>query len=281
MNEPLHELALSREEVAQVLRVCEGRALLVGGQALAFWAQHFHIRPLDELAVNVTLDADFLGGRDIARDVSQSLKADGWKLWEASFEDATAQSAKLSKRVEGQGIKQIDFLSSIIGLDTQQIKKRAVELTLAGGMPLLILHPLDVLASRLHNLAALSSKRNSQGIAQARLALDVVRSFLEQLMKSPDDDQRKLLNAVERVVQIAQDKRLERVIYEYDLNPLTAVPVEQIEVEEFRARRWPQILQYSQQRRRAHLHRKPAPKLSFPQSPAATPADDETPASRK
>ena len=277
MNEPLHELALSRDEVAQILRVCEGRALLVGGQALAFWAQHFQIQPLDELAVNVTLDADFLGGRDIARDVSQSLKADGWTLWEAAFDDATAQSAKLSKRVEGLGIKQIDFLSSIIGLDNQQIKKRAVKLTLPGGVTLLVLHPLDVLASRLHNLAALSSKRNSQGVAQARLALDVVRSFIEQVVKSAHDDPRRLLNAIERVVQIAQDKKLERVMYQYDLNPLAAVPAEQIEVEEFRARRWPQILQYSEQRRRAYLQGIPALKLSSPESPATTPADDETP----
>ena len=277
MNEPLHELALSRDEVAQILRVCEGRALLVGGQALAFWAQHFQIQPLDELAVNVTLDADFLGGRDIARDVSQSLKADGWTLWEAAFDDATAQSAKLSKRVEGLGIKQIDFLSSIIGLDNQQIKKRAVKLTLPGGVTLLVLHPLDVLASRLHNLAALSSKRNSQGVAQARLALDVVRSFIEQVVNTAHDDPRRLLNAIERVVQIAQDKKLERVMYQYDLNPLAAVPAEQIEVEEFRARRWPQILQYSEQRRRAYLQGIPALKLSSPESPATTPADDETP----
>lgn len=280
MNESLHELALSREEVALVLRVCEGRALLVGGQSLAFWAQYFQIRPLDELAVNVTLDADFLGGRDIARNVSQSLKADGWKLWEASFDDATAQSAKLSKLVEGQGIKQIDFLSSIIGLDTEQIKKRAVELTLPAGTPLLVLHPLDVLASRLHNLAALPSKRNSQGIAQARLAIDVVRSFLEQLTKSADDDPRKLLNAVERVVQIAQDKRLERVMYQYELDPLAAVPVGQIDVDEFRARRWPQILKYSEERRRAHLQGKRSPKLSSPQTPGETPTDDETSAPR-
>lgn len=252
MSEPRLEIALTREDVAQLLRACDGRALLVGGQALAFWAQQFEVQPLDVLAANVTLDADFLGSRNIAREMLRTMKRDGWILWEATFDDATFQSAKLSKN-ERDGIKQVDFLSSVVGLDTEQITKRAVEVTLAEGVLLLVLHPLDVLASRFHNLASLPSKRNSQGIAQAQLALQIVKCYLEQLVIG--GPLRTLLSAIERVVQIAQDKRLERTMYAYSLDPLSVVPVEQIQSEEFRVRRWPQVLQYSQQRRRIHLLR--------------------------
>lgn len=40
MNDPdLPELALTEKEVDEILRSCDGRALLVGGQALAFEAE--------------------------------------------------------------------------------------------------------------------------------------------------------------------------------------------------------------------------------------------------
>lgn len=46
MTEPLPEIALTEEEIDQILHSCNGRALLVGGQALAFWAQHYQCRQI-------------------------------------------------------------------------------------------------------------------------------------------------------------------------------------------------------------------------------------------
>src|SRR5919108_2058996 len=171
MNTPLPEVALTEEEIDQILRSCNGRALLVGGQSLAFWAQHYRVKPpLGVLAESVTSDADFIGSAQIALDLWQSLRALDWKYWQPSPADATSQTAKLSKTVEGQGIKQVDFLDSIIGLRTEGIQRRAAVLTLADGTRLRVLHPLDVLESRLQNLAQLAEKRTSQGTAQANLA---------------------------------------------------------------------------------------------------------------
>jgi hypothetical protein len=59
--------------------------------------------------------------------------------------------------------KQVDFLSGIVGLDTEAIRKRASQLILADGTAVRLLHPLDVLESRLRNLDALSSKQNVIG----------------------------------------------------------------------------------------------------------------------
>jgi hypothetical protein len=227
MTEPLPEIALTEEEIDQILRNCAGRALLVGGQALAFWAQHYQVKPLGVLSVNVTSDADFVGTAQVARDLSQSLKPMGWRYWQPSVDDATSQTAKLSKRVEGQGIKQIDFLGSIIGLKTEGIQRRAVVLNLADGMLIRVLHPLDVLESRLKNLAQLPSKRSPQGVAQAHLAIDVLRCFLEQLLR--EEPARRLLDAIERVVRMAQDKSVETVFHDYGLDLLAAVPADRHE----------------------------------------------------
>jgi hypothetical protein len=254
MTEPLPEIALTEEEIDQILRSCNGRALLVGGQALAFWAQHYQVKPLGVLSVNVTSDADFVGTAQVARELSQSLKSMGWRYWQPSVDDATSQTAKLSKRVEGQGIKQIDFLGSIVGLKTEGIQQRAVVVNLADGTHIRVLHPLDVLESRLKNLAQLPSKRDPQGIAQAHLGIDVVRCFLEQLLRA--EPARRLLDAIERVFRMAQEKSLEPVFHDYGLDPLTAVPADSVPSEDFRTRRWPQILTLIAEQRHAYLHRK-------------------------
>jgi hypothetical protein len=249
----LPEIALTEEEIDEILRSCNGRALLVGGQALAFWAQYYRVIPVGVLGTNVTSDADFLGNAQVARELAEALKPKGWRYWRATMDDATGHTAKLSKRIEGQGIKQIDFLGSIVGLDSERIRRRGVTLHLADGARVQLLHPLDVLESRLRNLAALSSKRTRQGIEQARLAIDITRCYLEQLVH--EGDTRLLLKAIEHVARIALDKSLDAVFHQFELNPLLAVPADQVASAEFRTHRWPQILALTEAQRRAHTQR--------------------------
>ena len=238
MTEPLAEIALNDAEVAEVLRHCGPAALLVGGQALAFWATRYEVEPVGVLAAAITSDADFIGSAQVAASLGRSL---GWQHWVPSLDDATTQTAKLTKTVPGIGIKQIDFLSGIVGLETDRVERRAVTVTLPDGAMIRVLHPLDVLESRLRNLLSLPSKRNAAGVAQARLAIAVARRFLTMLAE-PGSEQRTVLDAVERIAQVAMDKRLLQVFADYDLDPLAAVPVTLIAGEEFQSRRWPQIV---------------------------------------
>lgn len=250
----LPELALSEEEIDEILRRCDGRAVLIGGQALVFWAYHYGIAPAGTLGAHVTSDADFLGSALVAREMAEALKPRGWRYWQPSMDDATPQTAKLSKLVEGQGVKQIDFLDDVMGLKREGVIRRAVTLRLPDGTRFQLLHPLDVLESRLKNLALLPSKRGEQGVQQARLALDVVRCFLQELVRK--NELRLLLNAIERVARIAQDRSLFRVLHDFGLNVLDAVPVEQVPNEEFRSRRWPQIVEHVEAQRRAYAKRR-------------------------
>jgi hypothetical protein len=213
---------------------------LVGGQALAFWAQYYQITPVGVLSQNITRDVDFVGTAQDASRVAESMKPFGWTLWKPTMDDATPQSAKLSKTVPGQGIKQVDFLSGIVGLETEKIRKRSVRFIRQSGAHLWVLHPLDVLASRLKNLAHLPSKRNPQGIAQTALGIDVARAFLQQ--QAREASQRELLDAIERISKIAQDKDLSAVFYDHCFDLLAIVAVDKVAAEEFRKKRWPQVV---------------------------------------
>lgn len=236
------QLPLSSDEVRQILENSSEDAVLVGGQALAFWSQIYHVLPPNELSGGISADIDFIGSVSAARTVGQALNRSGgsWKLHTVDPGDATPQTAKLSLTVKDEGYKEIDFLWAIVGVNTDQVKARAVEMRLPGlSKGLKIIHPLDLLASRLHNLADIPEKRDAQGVAQGRLAIDVVRAFIAQAHNTLQE--RDVFSFVEEVRRIALNKKLGRVYYEYGFDVLSAVPVKLFKNERFLSKRWPQI----------------------------------------
>lgn len=210
----------------------------MGGQALAFWALHYDVRPVGALSRSVTSDVDFIGTAADAKRLGAALK---WKVWTASLDDATAQTAKLTSIDAEGGVRQIDYLSNIVGLDADRVRARAVQVSLPSGVTIAVLHPLDVLESRLRNLEALPAKRDVVGVAQARLAIEVAGRFIADLLDSRAET-RVVLNAVERVARIALDPALARFSVDLGLDPLTAVPASRIENRKFQAERWPRIV---------------------------------------
>jgi hypothetical protein len=236
----LQEAELTSEEVERILKVCGPHALLVGGQALATWVVYYGIQPAGELSRVVTMDADFIGSNETAQKLQRSL-GQPWKLQKASLDDLGPQVAKVYAILPEHGIKQVDFLSGIVGLDTDAIRRRASQLRLEDGTTVQVLHPLDVLESRLRNLDALPSKRSAIGVAQARLAVSVVRAFIERYM-SEAGNPRTVRQAVKRVERLALDTRLSRVAFMYDIDVLAAIPVERIAYSRFREEQWPRIL---------------------------------------
>jgi hypothetical protein len=252
VTELLHEIALTPDEVEEILAHCGPNSLLVGGQALALWVAVYEVTPPEVLAASISSDADFIGSAVLARRLSDALK--GWDLWQPTLDDATPQTAKLSRTIE-DGVKQIDFLGAIAGLDTAAVQRRAVAITLASGADLRVLHPLDVLESRLQNLLLIPAKRHAGGIAQAHLAVRVANAFFTRRLEDGASI-RETLDGIERIGQIATNKRLTGVLLDYDVDILSAVPVEKIEHAEFRTKRWPQIIQSVQERQRKYQHQR-------------------------
>jgi hypothetical protein len=246
VTKPSYEVALTPDEVQEILAHCGPHALLVGGQALALWAAVYDVSPPKLLAMAISSDADFIGTADVARKLGRALKQ--WDLWQATLDDATVQTAKLTRTVEG-GIKQIDFLGAIAGLSTEAVQRRAVTITLSSGVDLRVLHPLDVLESRLQNLLLIPDKRNARGVAQAHLAVKIANGFISRLV-TEGASIRVIFDAIERIGQIATNKSITAVMLDYDIDVLSAVPVEQIDHADFRMKRWPQITDAVQEQKR-------------------------------
>src|SRR5258705_13893163 len=119
------EEPLTPQEVHAILSICSPRGVLVGGQALAFWADHLQVKRPASLVSGVTADADFIGDAALAKNLGKRL---GWEVWIPAIDDATPQTGKVSHRVKNGGVKQVDFLSGVAGLTTKDLVRRAVEI---------------------------------------------------------------------------------------------------------------------------------------------------------
>jgi hypothetical protein len=234
----LPKLALSADEVAEILRASEKIAILVGGQALSIWANFYQVPVPTELTANVTRDVDFIGSADTALIVKSALSNKDWKFEQVRPGALSSATAQLTLQTE-DGIKEIDFLGSIIGLHTDDIRNRAVPLELADRSVVTVLHPLDVLASRLYNLAEIPEKRNDKGVAQAQMAISMAREFMRDTIAHRTE--RELFNQIERIKIILMNDAIASICHEYALDVLSCVPLDQITNENFKARRWPQI----------------------------------------
>jgi hypothetical protein len=232
------EAPLTPEDVQKILSICSPRGLLVGGQALAFWADHLQVERPVNLVSGVTADADFIGDSALAKDLAKRL---GWQIWIPALDDATPQTGKVTHRTKSGEVKQVDFLSGVVGLTTKDLARRAIEIEIPSIGHLRVIHPIDVLDSRIQNLHMLPEKRTDAGIAQARLAVDVARAFIRQEVATRDE--RAGLKLLERVADIASDIAAVRVFLLYGIDPLKAVPLEDFRTTSTLHKvRWPQIV---------------------------------------
>jgi hypothetical protein len=232
------EAPLTPEDVQKILSICSPRGLLVGGQALAFWADHLRVERPVNLVSGVTADADFIGDSLLAKDLARRL---GWQIWIPALDDSTPQTGKVTHRTKSGEVKQVDFLSGVVGLTTKDLARRAIEMEVQNIGRLRVIHPIDVLDSRIQNLHLLPEKRTDAGIAQARLAVDVARAFIRQEVAARDE--RTGLKLLERIADIACDIASVRVFLLYGIDPLKAVPLEDFRTTSALHKvRWPQIV---------------------------------------
>jgi hypothetical protein len=229
---------LTSREVERILSICSPEGLLVGGQALAFWADHLGVKRPALLASAVTADADFIGDSVLAKELGRRL---GWRTWIPTLDDASPQTGKVTHRLRSGGVKQVDFLSGVAGLTTKDIARHAMEMEVPEIGLLRVMHPVDVLDSRIQNLHLLPGKRTDAGVAQARLAVDVARAFIRR--EAATRDERAGLKLLERIVAIARDHAAVRVFLLYGVDPLEAVPLDAFRTTPaLHKQRWPRIV---------------------------------------
>lgn len=227
-----------RDAAALVAQTRSDHAVLIGGQAVAFWIEYFGIK---SRLPALTRDIDYLATIAEARRVSTRLKIPH-KLRTATLDDHTPNSAVISVELDGYPEPiLIDYLANIVGVDSGAIKKSAADVEFEGEK-IRVLHPLHLLQAKIWNLYRLEDKRNPEGIEQARLAIEIVAAFIEQ-SKMP---RRELLKTIETIGKFAATAPARFAADKYQFDCLKAIPrsifKEGVLPAEFHNKRWPQIL---------------------------------------
>jgi hypothetical protein len=185
--------------VASLIDAARGTEIvLVGGQALAYWADYYKLlTDLPPLRA-ISNDVDFLARSPADREsVALFAKALGGKTVYTSWRALTALVGQAVRDVSAEEYLNVDVIFKVLGLESEMVRSQAVP---AGNddAAALIMHPLDVLYSRLVNVHQLPEKNNDKGRFQLQLAIDVGREYLRDLADREPDKVRSTIRTIAR-----------------------------------------------------------------------------------
>ncbi len=237
------EAAFDRAQLEKLLALAQD-AVLVGGQAVAFWAAFFNVPVPAELGSYVTKDCDFLGNRT---DVTRMAGGTQGAALFPHRRGLTALVGQIRINLSEDESLNIDVLHRIVGFDDGNgIRRRAQEVAL-GRARFKAMHPLDCLRSRLENLHKVAEKRGEAGAAQAELAARIVGRYVESVLEAGKE--RLALKAIEGVAKMAFGAAGRFAFGNFGIDPLEAVPLNLVSNRRFLDVRWPQIQVQARERR--------------------------------
>lgn len=244
---------LRPEEVRRILRDLaplseERRIILVGGQAVAFWAAFFKLEPaLTEDAIFTSKDIDFEGAARSARKAGELL---GGEVRIPTMDDLTPNTGIVVFKDSDGEVREVDFLSAPYGLDGRDVRDSAIRLDVPNpdgpDVPVWVMHPERCMESRVYNLMGL---KQSGRIAMDQLRRSVIcakefsRFLLDQKGRGQRERTRAVLRINERVYRkCLSDHAFRQVFLERGVDPFEAVLVDDRLPLRFRETRYPQMV---------------------------------------
>ena len=141
------EIAFSKSKLNSVLKNLPRDAILVGGQSLIFWMSYYKIDALKPDEPAISKDTDILGDRSHVAVIANAI---GGIAKYPPKKSMTIISGQVLLPVGDKEFLNIDVIHHVGSMDTDGIKRRAVEMDVDGN-PFLVMHPIDVLISRAEN----------------------------------------------------------------------------------------------------------------------------------
>jgi hypothetical protein len=263
------EAYVDARQLRQILNVLGDRMILIGGQALAFWASHYL---LEAPAIAVTRDVDLLlPGAGVTGPLRRrNVDSLGFK------EEVTLLAKRLRARalfpheraltaLVGQVVKDladgnyinIDVLFRVHGdVTSEAIDQRAVDVVTGAGR-FRVMHPLDVLQGRLENVYSLAEKQDDHGLAQLQVAIPTAREFLLDVAAKDSAARRPVvLDHIARIESMALSDAGRKVARRHHLHVADAIdPAPVAHVKAFTAKKLPQLLPLMSAARQSEVRR--------------------------
>jgi hypothetical protein len=237
---------LSLEQAAQLLaRIAPlDDAILIGGQAVNFWATQYLARvpELLERGPYASKDIDLCADLDFVKKCARRL-GDNAKARIAGLDDVPINLGAV-RFVDGDGFeRQIDFLGEPAGVPLAELVERAANVTLVvdgKDVRFRVMHQLHSLRSRAYNVAYIDGYQSEHGLNQLRAAIICARQYVADLIA--DQEFVRARNANEDIFNIARWKSGPRVFAQHGIEILKALVIDPALDPKFVTKRYPVML---------------------------------------
>lgn len=223
--------------------------VLVGGQALAFWMNHFGIKLPARFAF-ISADVDFLAqGAGDEREVIRLAKLLGGEAVIPHRRAMTALVGQAIKPVAGEAGRyyNVDVVFKIYGANETRVREAALEIQ-DRNMLFRVMHPMDVLKSRLDNLHGLPEKqapdRIELSVMQLQVGIEVAQRFqIDVAAKQAADEKARspTLPFVKFIAALAEGDAGRKVAERHGVHVADAIEPSAIATPTFHTRRLPHL----------------------------------------
>lgn len=235
-----------RDTEALLLRLGDTaeRVVVVGGQALNFWASYYEPRvaELRAEAPFTSKDVDLCAPRADVEELAQRL---GGRARLAGFDDHTPNLGTVTYSDESGTLRTLDVMATLVGLDVRDVRKTSIPIhyDTASGQSLTfrVMHPVLIMESRAHNVIQLPAYRNPHGLGQVRASVHCAREYLNEMVSS---DPRGVLRWNERIFRFrTKDPDGKQIAREHQIDVFNAVVADSRLDAKFLATRFPQMVE--------------------------------------
>jgi hypothetical protein len=224
----------SLQQFSEVFKIrnAEGQPyVLIGGQAVNYWAEHYLSTDpqLKKLQPFTSEDIDFKGGSDDVQRIARQLKL-------APSYPPKVQMTALAGFIPfqvGDLKSAIEVVRRIPGISDAHTPAIQAEWN---GKIIRVLDPISLLACKLE-LAATVSQEKRQDVAHLKILRPCVRAFLGELLQQVEIGQlpaKDWLKIANQVLKLTTNNRARKIASKYEINwpeilPLTAIAKSQHE----------------------------------------------------
>lgn len=238
---------LTYEDTARILARLQGLGntiVLVGGQAVNFWATYFlsRVPALEDGAPYTSKDIDFSASHAAVRECAARL---GGTPRLATLDDMNTPNTGTVVFVDSDGYKRtIDFLAAPAGLDADEVERTSFPAQIlqdgVAAATFRVLHPVLSLRSRVHNVAYLSGYQTAHALNQLRAAISCAREYVREALDQ--GEVRVALNASEMNYGTALYRGGADVFVRHDIDAFDAVVIDARLPAKFNSERYPRML---------------------------------------
>lgn len=251
--------------ILEKLQDLKSQLVLVGGQAVNFWADYYASR-VPELAADApytSKDIDFCGDRRAVRICAERLHG---KAIEPEGPCAPPQSGLVIFVDDEGNTRQLDVVDRPYGLESGEVERLAIPAVILNddgsptGSEFLMMHPVLSLKSRVHNVIGLAAQYdNPQGLKQLRAAIVCAREFLRDILANEEIPSAKRTRVVlglnERISALAMHADGLDVFIRHSMDVMSGMLVDDALPDAFRAKRLPQLMAKVEEKRRSRARR--------------------------